>query len=307
MPWDYSEKTRQLFIDCITRQPGTHMGEIKDPDGFGRHGSIACGDALEFYFKVEKNPDDPRKDKIIEARFMTFGCTSAIASSEALCRLVESKGYTPIQALGITNADIVDYLEGLPPEKLHCSVMGAEALQAAVVDWARKRGVPIAELGLNPDILKEDEGRLVCKCFNLTEPYIKRKIKEMNLKNVEEVSSAIKAGGACGTCRYEPGGIQDMLDEIWGKQPKGESSQARKGKTPFQLAKEIEQVLELEIAPILGLEGGGIEIVEIRGKKVYVSLHGACSGCAGATMTLRFLVEERLRALVDPEIQVIEV
>ena len=184
MPWDYSSKVMQLFRDAIAGKAGTHFGSVPEPDGEGRHGSLQCGDAMEFTFRVERSPGNPREDRIVQARYQTFGCTSAIASSEALCRMLEERKVTPIQALSIRNADIVDYLDGLPPQKLHCSVMGAEALQAAVVDWARRREVPLADLGIDPAQLEEDEGRVVCKCFNLTEPYVRRKVKELNLRTI---------------------------------------------------------------------------------------------------------------------------
>lgn len=311
MPWDYSEKTRQLFLDAVSGKPGTHLGEVPEPDGIGRHGSIACGDAMEFTFRVERDEADARRDRIVESRYMTFGCTSAIASSEALCRLLEEKRFTPVEALAIKNADIVDYLDGLPPQKLHCSVMGAEALQAAVVDWARKRGVALDELGIAPEQLAEDEGRIVCRCFNLTEPYIRRKINEMGLKTIDDITGAIKAGGACSACHHEPGGLQDLLDEIWGKQLPPEPAPAQAAykptaRTPYQLAKEIERVIDHQVRARLQPEGGDIEVVEIRDKNVYCRLTGACMGCAGALGTLRFVVEDALQQ-IDPEIQVIPV
>ena len=149
MAWEYSEKTKQLFMDAVHGKPGTHLGEIENPDGLGEHGSIACGDAMRFTFRVERHPTDPTQDVITEARYLTFGCTSAIAASEALCALIEQGGLTPIEALKITNKDIVDYLEGLPEQKIHCSVMGAEALEAAVFNWAQKRGVDLQSLGID--------------------------------------------------------------------------------------------------------------------------------------------------------------
>ncbi len=212
MSWQYSEKTKKLFMDAVQGKSGTHVGEIENADGVGEHGSVACGDALKFMFRVARDPDDPLKDKIVEAKFLTFGCTSAIAASEALCRIIEERGLTPIESLKLTNQDIVDYLEGLPTQKIHCSVMGAEALETAVFDWASKRGVDMAALGYKQLNVDENEGRLVCSCFGITEPYLRRKIKELNLKTVDEVTGAIKAGGACGSCRGE---IQDIINEIW--------------------------------------------------------------------------------------------
>jgi len=219
MGWDYSEKTKQIFMDAVHGKPGTHMGEIDNPDGFGEHGSIACGDALRFTFRVERDPQDPLKDVIVEARYLTFGCTSAIAASEALCSLIEQGRYTPITALKITNRDIVDYLEGLPEQKIHCSVMGAEALEAAVFNWAQKRGVDLRQLGIDIHAAEQEEGRIVCNCFTLSEPYIRRKIVELGLQTIPEITGAIKAGGACMSCHHVPGGLQDLLDEIWGRQP----------------------------------------------------------------------------------------
>jgi NifU-like protein len=216
MAWNYSEKTQQLFMDAVHGKPGTHLGEIEDPDGLGEHGSIACGDALRFTFAVERHPTDPTQDVISEAKYLTFGCTSAIAASEALCAIIEQGTYTPIQALKIQNQDIVAFLEGLPDQKIHCSVMGAEALEAAVFDWARKRGVDLGLLGLERREEEQEEGRLVCECFSVAEPYLKRKIKELSLRTIPEITNAIKAGGACMSCHHVPGGLQDLLDETWG-------------------------------------------------------------------------------------------
>lgn len=314
MPWDYSDKVLQLFRDAMASKAGTHMGSIVSPDGAGTHGSLTCGDALEFAFRVERNEKDPKLDRIVEARYRTFGCTSAIASSEALCALIEERKLTPIEALKITNADIVDYLDGLPPQKLHCSVMGAEALQAAVADWAVNRGVALTDLGLDTNLLKEDEGRIVCRCFNLTEPFIRRKVKELNLRTIPDITNAIKAGGACTACHHEPGGLQDILDDIWGRQeasaaqtqamPQSSSSMTR---TPFQLGREIDRVVESDIRPRLQKQGGDIEIVEIRGKKVFCRLLGGCQGCSGAPQTLRLVVEDSLKTKVDAELEIVAI
>ena len=223
MAWEYSEKTKQLFMDAVHGKPGTHLGEIENPDGLGEHGSIACGDAMRFTFRVERHPTDPTQDVITEARYLTFGCTSAIAASEALCTLIEQGRHTPIEALKIRNKDIVDFLGGLPEQKIHCSVMGAEALEAAVFNWAQKRGVDLARLGIDIHADEQAEGRIVCKCFSLTEPYIRRKIRELNLRTIPEITNAIKAGGACMSCHHVPGGLQDLLDETWGKSQRGQA------------------------------------------------------------------------------------
>jgi NifU-like protein len=313
MAWEYSEKTKRIFMDAVQGKPGTHLGEIENADGEGQHGSIVCGDALKFTFRTRKNAD-PLKDVIVETKYLTFGCTSAIAASEALCSLIEGKGLTPIEALKIRNQDIVDYLEGLPQQKIHCSVMGAEALEAAVADWAQKRGVDLAAQGvkLTGAAAEEDEGRVVCKCFSITEPYLRRKIKELNLRTIEDIISALKAGGMCGACRYAPGGLQDILNETWGSGEPAPTSiasapVAEAGPSPFLLYRKIEKVIDETVRPVLKGDGGDIELVDIKEWKVYCALRGACSGCMGASRTLQLIVERTLKDQVDERIRVIPV
>jgi len=324
MAWEYSEKTKQLFMDAVHGKPGTHLGEIENPDGVGEHGSIACGDALRFTFRVQRHPTDPIKDVITEARYLTFGCTSAIAASEALCQLVEQGQYTPIDALKITNQDIVEFLEGLPAQKIHCSVMGSDALEAAVFDWARKRGVDLRELGIDIHPEEQEEGRLVCKCFGLTEPYLRRKIKELNLRTISDITNAVKAGGACMACHHAPGGLQDLLDDVWGVEPvdgrlpvvplatrhMAAASSPSGGNTdlsPYQFAKKVEKTVKQYVRPSLQQDGGDVEIVDIKDQLVYCRMQGACQGCAGAGQTLKLMIERVLKEMVDERIRVIPV
>jgi len=316
MPWEYSEKTKTLFMDAIHGKPGTHLGEIEDPDGMGEHGSIACGDAMRFTFRVEKDENDPTKDVITEAKYLTFGCTSAIASSEALCSLIEKGSYTPIDALKITNKDIVDYLEGLPAQKIHCSVMGAEALEAAVFDWAKRRGVNLSELGVELPAVEEQEGRIVCECFSITEPYLKRKIQELELKTIPEVTDALKAGGGCSSCHHAPGGLQDVINEVWGTEEAVQvateastatASDEKAPASPYQFGKSVEKALNDYVRPMLQADGGDVELVDIKDYLVYVRLRGACASCVGAEATLRSMVELNLKNQVDQRIRAIAV
>ncbi len=329
MVWQYTEKTRQLFMDAVHGRPGTHLGEIDGPDGFGEHGSIACGDAMRFTFKVRRHASDATKDVITEARYLTFGCTSAIAASEALCTLIEQGEYTPIDALKVTNQDIVEFLGGLPEQKIHCSVMGAEALEAAVFNWAQLRGVDLQALGIDLHSDEKDEGRIVCKCFSLSEPYIKRKIRELGLRTIPEITHAIKAGGACMSCHHVPGGLQDLLDEVWsqaGAGPAGSGQvafvtsiaplngiEAKRasvdagGVSPYQFAKKIEKTVNDYVRPMLQKDGGDMTLVDIKDHLVYCSLTGACDGCAKASQTLKMTVEQVLKERVDESIRVISV
>jgi len=319
MAWEYSEKTKEIFMDAVHGKAGTHMGEIEHPDGIGEHGSIACGDSLRFTFRVRRHPTDPLQDVITEARYLTFGCTSAIASSEALCTLIEQGGYTPIGALKITNRNIVAYLGGLPDQKIHCSVMGAEALEAAVFNWAQKRGVDLSALGIDMHAEEKEEGRIVCQCFGLTEPYIKRKIRELGLKTIAEITGAIKAGGACMSCHHKPGGLQDLLTEVWGPQPltlkilptpltpREPVAVDRATLSPYQFSKQVEKVLDQYVRPMLRRDGGDVELVDIKGTVVYCRLVGACAGCGGAGMTMKIMVERTLKEMVDDRVRIINV
>ncbi len=315
MPWDYSDKVLELFKAAVQGDAGTHMGELENPDGFGEYGSIACGDTLRFTFRVRRHPTDPARDVITVARYLTFGCTSAIAASEALCSLLEAQGKTPVEALKVTNQELVDFLGGLPEQKIHCSVMGAEALQRAVVDWARKRNYPID--GLLPDLAAENaqEGRIVCSCFSVTEPYLRRKIRELNLRTIAEITNALKAGGACGTCHHAPGGLQDLLNEIWG-QPSGAPDEGAgagvqplsgAGRSSEHLERQVEAVLKNVISPLLRKEGGDIELIDIKGYKVYCRLTGQSGRCRSAPENVKLLVEQPLKEQVDVRLQVIAV
>ena len=321
MTWNYSAKTTELFMKAVRGEPGSHMGEIENADGFGEYGSIACGDSLRFTFRVDRHPDDPLRDRITEARYLTFGCTSAIAASEALCALIEERHPTPIEALAITNQDIVTYLGGLPQAKIHCSVMGAEALEAAVFNWAQKRGVDLAELGVDIRTDELEEGRIVCNCFGLTEPYLERKIRELDLKSIAEITGAVKAGGACMSCHHTPGGLQELLDRVWGVQPTrlkelpvlpmarptSRRASPPSDMTPFKFAKEVERVLDETVRPQLATDGGDLDIVDIKDQLVYCRFTGACAECVGSNRTLKMLVEQALKDQVDERIRVVEV
>ena len=161
------------------------------------------------------------------------------------------------------------YLEGLPRQKIHCSVMGAEALEAAVFNWAQKRGVDLESLGIDMHADERAEGRIVCKCFSLSEPYIRRKIRELNLHTIAEITNAIKAGGACMSCHHVPGGLQDLLDETWGAgdnklkvlpqlpvlgaAPAAAAPAKEDGHplSPYQFDKKIEKAIDEYVRPML--------------------------------------------------------
>ena len=267
--WDYTDKVKDHFLNP------RNVGEVSNPSGTGEVGSLACGDALTLTFRLDDN------GRIEDAKFKTFGCASAIASSSALTEMV--KGLTLEEAEKITNEDIAEYLGGLPKEKMHCSVMGREALEAAIANY---KGVPIPMA----------QGELVCECFGVTDLEIRRAILESNLKTVEEVTNFTKAGGGCGNCHDR---IQELIVEV--RKDVREESQAEskpKRLTNIQKIKMIEDVLEREIRPALRKDGGDIELIDVDGDFVMVSLRGACVSCAASQTTLKDYVEKKLREQV---------
>lgn len=272
--WDYTEKTLEHFLHP------RNVGEVENPDGTALVGNIACGDALKLTFRLDEH------GKIKEAKFKTFGCASAIAAASALTELI--KGMTVAEAEKVTNQDIADYLGGLPKEKMHCSVMGREALEKAIAHY---KGVPVAEA----------EGKIVCECFGVTEPEIERVVRENNLKTVEEVTNYTKAGGGCGGCHEI---IQEIIDRVHA-QPKPTAVRPRL--TNLQKIKMIEDTIAREIRPSLQHDGGDIELIDVVGNKVLVATRGACASCAAVHLTLKDFVEAKLRELVWPELEVEEV
>ena len=278
--WEYTEKVKDHFF--IFR----NVGEIENPDGVGEVGSLACGDALKLTFKL----DD--EGRIADAKFKTFGCASAIASSSVLTELI--KGKTVEQALNVTNKDIAEYLGGLPDQKMHCSVMGREALEAAVDNY--KTG----ETGKH-----ELSSKVVCTCFGVTQDEIVKVIKENNLSSVEQVTNYCKAGGGCGSCVSE---IEKILSEV---KDQGETRQpeapARKEKlTNIQKMQLVQDTINEQIRPMLKSHGGNIELVDIEGNKVIVALRGMCAQCKLADLTMSDLIEAKLKEFVSNDLYVEE-
>jgi len=279
MAWDYNEKVKELY-----RNP-KNVGEIDDADGVGEVGSIVCGDAMKLYLKV-----DPDTQVIQDAKFQTFGCGSAIASSSALTEMVVGK--TLKEAEQIRNQDIVDYLGGLPAEKMHCSVMGQEALEAAIADY---RGLKVLHEEEDPDT------HIVCHCFGVTNKQIEKVVRENHLRTVEDVTNYTKAGGGCGSCIDEIAEILEAVKKDMSQAPSAEP--VKKKLTTLQKIKLIEETIEKEIRPELMKDGGDLELIDVDGNTVVVKLKGHCVGCAASGYTLAG-VQERLREMVTPEIVV---
>lgn len=298
--WDYSEKVKEHFYNP------KNAGAVAEANAIGDVGSLSCGDALRLTLKV-----DPATDVILDAGFQTFGCGSAIASSSALTEMV--KGLTLDEALKISNQDIADFLDGLPPEKMHCSVMGREALQAAVANY---RGEALED--------DHEEGALVCKCFAVDEVMVRETIRANHLSSVEDVTNYTKAGGGCSACHE---GIERLLSEelaargeVFVAAPTKAKAKSKSGivnlqapaaaepagaasaapaapkMTNLQRIRRIETVLE-SIRPTLQRDHGDVELLEVDGKNVYVKLTGACTGCQMASMTLSGIQQRLIEEL----------
>ncbi len=273
--WEYTDKVKDHFLNP------RNVGTIDDADAVGEVGSLACGDALTLYLKLD---DDKR---IVDAKFQTFGCASAIASSSALTEML--KGKTIDEAREITNDHIAEFLGGLPKEKMHCSVMGRDALEKAISCYLGEAD-------------KKIEGEIVCECFGVTDVEIERAVKEHHLTSIEDVTDYVKAGGGCANCHDR---IQEIIDRYTGiERPEKTTSRAL---TNIQKIRMIEETLDREIKPALQKDGGSIELVDVDGNRVSVKMKGSCAVCAKSQITLKNYVESKLRELVTPELVVEEV
>ena len=278
--WDYNQKVMDHFL-----KP-KNVGEIEDADAVGDVGNMTCGDALRLSLKIEDG-------KSLDAKFKTFGCASAIASSSALTEII--KGMTIEDAEKVTNQDIVDVLGELPEEKMHCSVMGMEALQAAIADYKGEEA---------PEEDGDHEGRIVCTCFGVTDVKIRKVAKENNLHSAEEIKNYCKAGGGCGGCLDD---IQSILDGLWREEEAVRKEQPSSEMSIVQKVMKIQEVLDKEITPLLEQDGGGIELVDVVGDVVKVKLRGRCAVCPTSHITMKHTVQEKLREFVLPALTVEEV
>ncbi|MFN3988433.1 MAG: Fe-S cluster assembly protein NifU [Rhodocyclaceae bacterium] len=273
--WDYSDTVKDHFYNP------RNAGPLPGANAIGEVGSISCGDALRLMLKV-----DPASETIVDASFQTFGCGSAIASSSALTEIIKGKSLE--QALAVSNQDIADFLGGLPPEKMHCSVMGREALQSAVANF---RGETWED--------DHEEGALVCKCFAIDSVLIEETIRANNLCSVEQVTNYTKAGGGCSSCHE---GIEEILAKVMAERgeafaPAPPPEKKRPGKlSTLERIRRIEEVIA-KARPNLQRDHGDIELVDVDGKTIYVAMKGACSGCQMEALTLGGIQQQMVDAL----------
>jgi NifU-like protein len=278
--WDYSDKVKEHFFNP------KNAGAVANANAVGEVGSISCGDALRLTLRVNEE-----SEVIEDAGFQTFGCGSAIASSSVLTEII--KGMTLDEALKVTNNDIAAELDGLPPEKMHCSVMGREALQAAVANY---RGEEWKD--------DHEEGALVCKCFAIDAVMIEEMVWANKLRTVEDVTNYTKAGGGCAACHED---IEAILEKVL--KERGETfdpnaapiekpvlATAKAPLTNLQRIRKIEEVLT-SLRPQLMADGGDVELVEVIDNIAYVNMTGACNGCQMAAMTIAGIQQRLMEAL----------
>lgn len=274
--WDYSEKVMDHY-----RHP-RNVGMIEDASAIGITGNISCGDSLVLYLKIDEN------NLITDAKFQTFGCGSAVASSSVLTEMVIGK--TVEEAKKITNKDIAEALGGLPEQKLHCSVMGRDALEDAIEKFTGVKHV--------------EEDPIICKCFEVRESHLRNLIRENNLDTIEKIQNYTKACSACQHCRED---IEKIMREELHLQKQEEEKIQETPLTKTQIILKVNKVLENYISDELRKDGGDIELIDVDDNKVFVKLQGACKSCPGSTLTLKNFVEKTLKEHISKDIEVEQV
>ncbi len=306
--WEsYSNKVNDRMLNP------RHLGEISaaDAEKLGARlivadwGAEVCGDAIRAFWAV-----DPRTARIIDARFKTFGCGTAIASSDMMCEMIIGK--TVDEAMKITNIDVERSLRdeeataAIPPQKMHCSVMAYDVIRKAAAMYK----------GVDMDSLEEEE--IVCQCARVSLRTVKDVIRINNLMTVEDITHYTKAGAFCKSC-IRPGGhearrhyLVDILREVRAEMEReAPVAEARSFASLglIQKHRAVEKVLDEKVRPALIKDGGNLEVVDMKAEsgvtEVYIRYSGACKGCPSAqTGTLDF-VEEFLRKDLDPNIKVL--
>ena len=302
--WEaYSKKVHDRMNDPV------HRGSFTDKDARAQKcklviadfGDASCGDSIQLFWLV-----DPATDIIKDARFLSFGCGTAIASADVMAEL--TIGRKVDDAAKVTNLDVEKALRdkpdtpAFPGQKMHCSVMAYDVIKRAVAKYK------------NIDINEIEDQEIVCECARVTLGMIVDAIQTNDLKTVEDITRYTKAGGYCKSC-IRPGGheqrkyyLEDILRDTRQKMltdasaPLGVRKFADQPKAKqFKL---VEDVLATYLAPVLAKDSGGVELADIKGKEVQIIYKGACHGCASAETGTLKMIESTLREKLDPEITV---
>ncbi|WP_267524236.1 iron-sulfur cluster assembly scaffold protein [Campylobacter sp. MG1] len=311
--WDeYSQKVQDLMNNPI------HMGELTEEDAKATNtrlivadfGAESCGDAVRLYWLVDEDTNI-----IKDAKFKSFGCGTAIASSDTMAGLCIGKSVD--EAVKITNIDVEFAMRdnpdtpAVPPQKMHCSVMAYDVIKAAAAQYK----------GINPEDFEDEI--IVCECARVSLKTIKEVIKLNDLKSVEQITQYTKAGGFCKSC-VRPGGhekreyyLVDILAETRAEMDKERLKKANLSDnfddlTVVKQIKAVEELLDTEIRPMLHMDGGDLEVIDIQKSSdgmcdLYIRYLGACSGCSSGSTGTLYAIENVLQENLSPNIRVIPV
>ncbi|EDP6748152.1 iron-sulfur cluster assembly scaffold protein NifU [Campylobacter jejuni] len=312
--WDeYSQKVQDRMNNP------QHMGEFSEEDAKARNaklivadfGAESCGDAVRLFWLV-----DEKTDKIIDAKFKSFGCGTAIASSDTMVDLCIGK--TVDEAVKITNLDVEFAMRdnpetpAVPPQKMHCSVMAYDVIKQAAAHYK----------GIRPEDFEDQI--IVCECARVSLGTIKEVIKLNDLHSVEEITQYTKAGAFCKSC-IKPGGhekrdyyLVDILAETRAEIDREKLKNTMKSDVAFDemtvvgQLKAVESVLDAEIRPMLHNDGGDLEVIDIQKAEgaaidVYIRYLGACSGCSSGSGATLYAIETILQEELSPNIRVMPV
>lgn len=304
------EHYSQQVVDRMN-QP-RFRGELTEEDAVRKGGKLivadwgaeSCGDTVRLYWIVHE-----KTGTILDARFKSFGCGTAIASSDVMAEMCIGK--TVDEAVKITNLDVEFALRdepakpAVPPQKMHCSVMAYDVIKKA------------ASLYSGKEMKDYDEDEIVCECARVSLSTIKEVIRLNDLKTVEEITEYTKAGAFCKSC-IRPGGhekrkyyLEDILRET---RREMEKEKGEKIEIPFesltlvQKLRRIESVLDESVRPLLARDGGGLEIEDVREEngelQLYIGYRGACRGCAAGQAGTMMMIQQKLREQLSEKINV---
>ena len=309
--WDeYSNKVTELMnnpqnMGEITTEQAEEMGAKLIVADFGAE---SCGDAVRLYWAV-----DPETDIIQESKFKSFGCGTAIASSDTMAELC--KGKTVDEAVKITNIDVEKAMRdtpdvpAVPPQKMHCSVMAYDVIKKAAAQY---KGV---------DIDSFEAEIIVCECARVTLDTLKEVIRLNDLTTIEQITDYTKAGAFCKSC-IKPGGHEEkdiyLVDLLAEYEKEKLAKVANAGPaasfaemTIVQRIHAVEEVVDENIRQMLVMDGGDMEILDIKENgqyfDIYIRYLGACSGCASSSTGTLFAIENVLKEKVDENIRVMAI
>jgi NifU-like protein len=312
--WDeYSQKVQDLMnnprnMGEITEEQAKELGGKLIVADFGAE---SCGDAVRLYWVV-----DPKTDKILESKFKSFGCGTAIASSDTMAELC--KGKTVDEAVKITNIDVEKAMRdnpdtpAVPPQKMHCSVMAYDVIKKAASQYK----------GVDMDSFEDDI--IVCECARVSLGTLREVIRLNDLTTIEQITDYTKAGAFCKSC-IRPGGheareiyLVDLLEEYEKEKMATAANASGAGQeVPFvqmtlvQKLKAVESTIDKYIRQMLVMDGGDMEILDIKENgthiDVYIRYLGACSGCASASTGTLYAIESILKEKLDENIRVLPI